>query len=398
MAAGWGGAPAKECLNERGAVLKTSRGYLLLLAMASGLGCGSSPVPLHPVREAPVSNVCASGCGERMDVTFLGVSGYLIRWGSHSLLTGPLFTRISLRGVIGNTDAVVDTGFIDAKLGAGELHDAMSEVDGILIGHSHYDHLMDVPYIAHTYARQATIYGTPTMGHILAGDSSLGPACSSSGVPPNSSKGPDGCRVVVIDSADVGSGSRNGTWMYVRRAGESATAPARFRVMALRSAHARNFLWYTLAPGMLHADLEALPRRVQGWKLGESYAYLIDLIRPDSSVAFRLYYMDAVGAPPSGFPPPLVHDGGTVVTVALMCAGNFEQVEDYPGDILSRVHPKSVLLGHWENFFSPQSDAPKAIPAMRARELADRMDEAMPDSRGWITPEPFSTFHFCNCR
>jgi L-ascorbate metabolism protein UlaG (beta-lactamase superfamily) len=38
----------------------------------------------------------------------------------------------------------------------------------LLVGHAHYDHLLDVPRILQTHAPQAKVYGSKTMGHILA--------------------------------------------------------------------------------------------------------------------------------------------------------------------------------------------------------------------------------------
>ena len=49
----------------------------------------------------------------------------------------------------------------------------LAAVHAILVGHSHYDHLMDVPLIARRYVPNATIYGSLTTKRILMGDSSM---------------------------------------------------------------------------------------------------------------------------------------------------------------------------------------------------------------------------------
>ncbi|MFL5543984.1 MAG: hypothetical protein ACJ792_04730 [Gemmatimonadaceae bacterium] len=43
----------------------------------------------------------------------------------------------------------------------------------ILVGHGHYDHLLDVPYIATHRATSAFIYGGPSIRRMLMGDSIL---------------------------------------------------------------------------------------------------------------------------------------------------------------------------------------------------------------------------------
>ena len=45
---------------------------------------------------------------------------------------------------------------------------SLARTQAILAGHSHYDHLMDLPYITSRYAPQATVYGNDTMVNLLA--------------------------------------------------------------------------------------------------------------------------------------------------------------------------------------------------------------------------------------
>lgn len=319
-----------------------------------------------------------------MDITYLGAEGWLIKRGAHAILTGPLLSNPGLLSVLINAHIRPDTQWIDRKLGTPQMRRDLLSVDAILIGHSHYDHLMDVPYIAENFARNATIWGTPSAGHILHGDSLLRPVghVSEADGRPH--------RVMVIDSSAVGSHARAGTWIYV---GKNT-----IRFMALASEHVPNVGNYLLAPGLITRDRDDPPRKVYDWRVGETYAYLIDFLRPDSSVVFRLYYMDAVARPPLGFPPPLDGADTARVTVAILCGGNFEQVADYPGRLLGVLHPKQVLLGHWESFFRSQRKSTKVLPFLDEAKLARRLDNALPDSSGWVTPALFSTTHYCSCR
>ncbi|MDQ6873101.1 MAG: hypothetical protein M3037_14040, partial [Gemmatimonadota bacterium] len=70
----------------------------------------------------------------------------------------------------------------------------------ILVGHGHYDHLMDIPYIATRRATKATIIGGPSIRHMLMGDSSL--------------RSGEGARILAISLAEAGSKNRRGVWFY----------------------------------------------------------------------------------------------------------------------------------------------------------------------------------------
>jgi ribonuclease BN (tRNA processing enzyme) len=379
----------------------------MLAGGAALLTCTASPAALRPVQHSAVLTSCDGTCRERMNITFLGVSGFLIEWQGRALLSGPLFSRFSLQDVLDNVRAPVDKKFIARVLSRPPLRDAMARVDGIIIGHSHYDHLMDVPWVAEHYATRATIYGPPTMGHLLAGDTLLRPRRHATMTNGDGESRRD--RVVVIGGDSVGDAEREGTWIAVHAEDETTAAAPHFRVMALRSEHAPNFslghiFRFTFAPGTAAEDRATLPRRIQEWKLGESYAYLIDLLRPNGEVAFRIYYMDAVARPPLGFPPRSLVAAGPGVTVALLCAGNFEQVHQYPDSLIRQIAPKQVLLGHWEDFFQPQGGKQHIVPTMRVGELTARMDAAMVDGTNWIAPATHwsdsvaATFHYCTCR
>jgi hypothetical protein len=74
------------------------------------------------------------------------------------LLTAPLFSNPGpvavLTGVL-----EVKKEIIDERADIYDLHEAL----GVLVGHGHYDHLMDVSYLTVTHAKSATIYGSRTV-------------------------------------------------------------------------------------------------------------------------------------------------------------------------------------------------------------------------------------------
>jgi len=217
----------------------------------------------------------------------------------------------------------------------------MHDVESILIGHAHYDHAMDLPYIMRTLAPQAKLYGSKTVKHLLG--RTLG-------------------HTRVDDaSADGGAadGEKPGRWF------PNPEAPVRF--MPLRSNHAPHVLgfikvvsWKSLDRDLEEAELPTVPAE---WPEGETLAFLIDFLRADKSVEFRIYYQDAAAHPGKGVIPGLSPPDKVPVDVAILCVAGFSQVPENPQGILSNVMPRYVVGGHWEDFFLRSPDLPPKVAA-----------------------------------
>lgn len=99
-------------------------------------GCVSTPIARGPA--APETDT----------LTYLGVAGWKLAHGDHVLLVDPYFSRVHV-----DDDAVVI-----APDGAAIRSHAFPSADAILVGHSHYDHVLDAPSIAK--GTHAPIVGT----------------------------------------------------------------------------------------------------------------------------------------------------------------------------------------------------------------------------------------------
>ena len=73
-----------------------------------------------------------------------------------------MFTNPSLFKLASLTRLKTDEGLVD------HLLPSVEDVEMILVGHTHYDHLMDVPYIMTKHAKKSVVCGSETMGHIMA--------------------------------------------------------------------------------------------------------------------------------------------------------------------------------------------------------------------------------------
>ncbi len=257
---------------------------------------------------------------DELRLTYLGTGGWIFEHGDDVVLAAPLFSNPSfLRTGLGPIEA--DTLRIDEEMSAYDVRDALA----IITGHAHYDHLMDVPRVALKHAPDARIVGSLTVANTLGTWSGVG-----------------GRVDVVNDSA--GDQEHAGRWL--------AYGPT-VRIMPLRSRHAPHFDGYTLYQGTIDRPLDDPPEWATDWVDGETFAYLVDFLDDAGALAFRVYYQDAVVAPPFGFAPDeLIAEHP--VDVAIFVPATFDQVDWHPEAFVENLAPRRVLLGHWEDFFVPR--------------------------------------------
>ncbi|MEX2526572.1 MAG: hypothetical protein WEA09_02945 [Gemmatimonadota bacterium] len=315
-------------------------------------GCASA-IPSVVDQVQPTGGWCCTRSSEAVTLEYLGVGGWLIRMGDAAVLTAPLFSNPGMLDVaFGRIES--DSALIEQFL------PPVDDVSALLVGHAHYDHLMDVPHILRRKATGATLYGSRTAVNLVQGDP---------GVEPH--------RLVSVEEG-VGDHERPGVWYH--------TAEGRVRIMALVSGHAPHFMGIHLWDGQLEEPVEALPRRASGWLEGTPLAYLVDFLNGDGSVAFRIHYQDAASEPPAGFPPIL--DDDVPIDLAILCPPGFEEVDGFPEGILERLQPRAVLLGHWENFFRPRTEPLQGVPSTDLDEFLRRLDGILPAGVPRAMPEP----------
>jgi L-ascorbate metabolism protein UlaG (beta-lactamase superfamily) len=363
--------------------MRQGRFFAIAVAALAVNSCFRTTTPVeYQVEPIPQVIGCAADpCapGDEIKVTYLGVAGFLIEARGHSLLTGPSFTNPSL-------DSVTPTRYRFLKGRAPEIHPNTQLIDRllpaaadnasmILVGHGHYDHLLDVPYVANTRARNAEIYGSATVRHMLMGDSTLRAHAS---------------RVIAISGTDVGKVDRIGKWF--------PSKDGAFRVMALEADHANTLnlfqRWgFLFADGTIDKDLPELPRRAEDWKLGEPYSYLIDVLGADGSPVFRIYFQDAPNTAPLGFPPASL--GGRRVDLAILCVATARNVDPPSPDSLVKIlRPKYAIMAHWESFFRPQTLPIYLNPASDVDAFVLSLMKTMPPDATWAMPMPRTVLRF----
>jgi L-ascorbate metabolism protein UlaG (beta-lactamase superfamily) len=91
-----------------------------------------------------------------LELTWLGTAGFRFRYQGHTLLIDPYLTRLPLRRFLSRRAALPDPVRVAQHIDA---------ADAILVGHSHFDHALDVPLIAR--ATGARVYGSRSTARLM---------------------------------------------------------------------------------------------------------------------------------------------------------------------------------------------------------------------------------------
>lgn len=295
------------------------RGALVLAALLALNGCyyrdtqGFETLMPQDVRETP---------HKTLNVHYLGTGGIFLQGEGVSLLGDPFVTNPFPWHAVSPFGKGSDTQRIDGILDA---LPGLSPLQAILVTHSHYDHAMDVPYITGRHA-PACVYGSETLGNLL-GNEARKRFCSL--------------------AAYVNRTDGDAHWVQL--------AP-RVRFAAIEAEHFEHlrfwfFSWF-YADGEQDTPLEEPPSQLYGWRVGTTYSFLIDILddsAPDE-VLFRILYMPSAATHPKGTPGAKLLEGRKI-DLAILGAAQLEMDRTYPGALLEALHPRAVMLVHWESFF-----------------------------------------------
>jgi L-ascorbate metabolism protein UlaG (beta-lactamase superfamily) len=329
-----------------------SRTVTVILALAFGAaGCAGSLAHLRPQDGRHV--VCPGpAVGPPVRVTYLRTAGVLFRRGTRDVvMTAPFYSNPSLWAVGLGRRIDADPDVIRRHLPP--VHD----VKAILVGHAHYDHLMDVPEIAWQHAPSAHVYGNRSAFNLLHSYPHLR------------------TRIHAVDD-DAATSTKPGSWTYV--------PGTNVRFMPLVSEHAPHFCGHVkLFSGSVPTPRKA--RTAVDWREGQTLAYLIDFLSEDRTrVEYRVHYRDSASNAPYGALPPLPPAERHDVDLAVLCVASFNQVEDYPEWAIDDAKPRHILLAHWDDFFRSPDKPLAAVPLLDTKAFVARL----PPSPPWTTLKP----------
>lgn len=282
----------------------------------------------------------------RVQVRFLGVGGFVIRRGSDVVMTAPLYSNPPPPAFL--VEVCPNRRVLDHFFARHALAAEMADLRAVLVGHGHYDHLMDVPYVLEK-APLARVYGSVTTRRILAG---YGPdtaaRVSALNEPGDNRVDFTRCLEAPGPGCETAPGER-GRWLDV------AGTEGRVRVQAFCSRHPPQVMhaihfW----PGCRERDLARAPSLADDYREGETLAFLVDFME-NGRPAFRVYYQDAPVSRPVGWVGDEVI-AERPVDLALLCTGNFDAVERPEEVVSANLQARQVVLHHWDDFFDPSTE------------------------------------------
>lgn len=95
-----------------------------------------------------------------LEVEWLGVAGYRLTYEGQTIYVDPYVSRVPLSAVLRGRPALSDPVLLDRHI------TASGRVHGVLVGHTHFDHAIDVPAVARKFGCAA--YGSSSLRHLMA--------------------------------------------------------------------------------------------------------------------------------------------------------------------------------------------------------------------------------------
>lgn len=277
---------------------------------------------------------------------FIGAGGFYLSLPQGGVLVDPFYSNPGLLSLASLRTLVPDTQTIDRYLPPPD------DINAVLIGHVHFDHALDLPYIASKLPESARIYGSATLKNSLA-------------------------TVIASDRLiDVEPGmsvdGRGGQWLML--------AP-HLRVFPIKSEHAPHIGSWVFGSGNVEKPLDHVPEDVLDWQAGVNISYLLDLLDDEKRPVYRVFIQTSASSSPNGLAPNSVLDDGKAVDMAVLCAANYDKMEHYPEYLLERMSPQKVVLVHWEKFWTPYEPGQASpLPGLNIDNLYRRINAVLPQA------------------
>lgn len=253
-------------------------------------------------------------------VQWLGTAGFRISYQGFVVLIDPYVTRASLGRCVTSplwTDVVAVDRYVD-------------KAHAIIVGHTHFDHALDVPFIA------------KRTGAKVFGSRSCASLCRNSGLGEN--------QVHDVESDSL--------------AGDVEAEVGPFHLRFIRSEHSRLLLGSVPFAGDI-ADCDQIPLRTHGYRCGAVFAAEITVNGK------RIFHVGSANLVESAM-------GQHEVDLALVCVAGWTTTHKYPERVMRALNPGKILLSHWDNFFRPMHEEVRPLPAMRTSELVERLAKVDP--------------------
>lgn len=333
---------------------------LLLLAgvfVSMALGSCSRKVSTDIINGGGTYDISKETQREPLKVDFLGVTAFGIQYKDRLLLTDPYVSPQPSRNVMFKT-IHTDSMAVDKYYNRLGLENTRM----VICGHAHYDHLLDLPYLADKLPGNAVFCGNSTMKNLIMADEPV--------------------QQVVALERYMGDTITPGTWIY--------SPDSSLRIMPFESDHLKHFMGIELYKGDLDSIPSGIPTKAKHWRCGTVISYLIDFMEEDE-IAWRIFFHSSSPKTDIGlFPPSLLKEKSVDVVMGSVALNS----EDYVIRSSELCQPTALFMTHWENFFIPKDAPYRSVSKSNINKSYQKLEAALPTDDLLILPEPGSTFIF----
>lgn len=249
-----------------------------------------------------------------VELRWLGVAGFTLRAGDTVIAHDPYLSRPSLLATLFRP-IQPDDAVLDRMLGPASPAPELARASLLLVGHSHHDHLADVPEIARRTG--ARVVGSATTANIAQG---YGLAAERTRV-----AGPG---AVLEEGA--------------------------FEIRVFESRHAKVLLGRVPFEGEVTEPAEA-PLRAFSFVLGDARGYLVT----ERASGLRVVILSSAGR----HLPALEAIGRLAAPVAVLLPASQGGDADYARDLVRTLRPRLVVPHHFDDFSVPLDDPSAGDPS-----------------------------------
>ncbi len=255
-----------------------------------------------------------------LQITWLGCAGCEIKTPKTTILVDPFLSRPPMLAVIFDR-LKPDTAILDNFLKG-------RKVDYILVSHSHYDHAMDVPYLATKTG--AKVIGSQSAANLM-----------------RASKLPRQQTQVVEPGCEAQAGD--------------------VRIKVIGSAHSVDLFGDSPYKGEISSKTR-LPMKASGYKMGDVYAFLLTIGKTNVFFSGTANYdEDALK--------------GVRADVAIVAVSNRQNRRGYTRTLLGELQPDTVIPTYYDIFFRAIERGLREMPGVDVNKFYKEVNRARPGTK-----------------
>jgi len=272
-----------------------------------------------------------------LGIQYYGIGSTLISYNGKSVFTDPCLSNPSLSDVAFGKIAT-DTNLIQL------LNPQLQEVEFTLIGHAHYDHLLDLPYLAtQLLPKESKVVGCQSALNLIESTNIT--------------------QTYVVANSIKGDHNKPGEWIF--------NNDSTVRTMVFAGHHPPQIAGIIkFGMGKVKKALPKIPVKASKWKEGETYTFLIDFLEAkQQTIEKRVFVQTSSGRFPRGMVPKAILKE-KAIDVAIIPADlsrTFEAI-----DYLKAGH---YVVVHWENFFKSKLLKAEPFSKRSMNKIEAKIDE-----------------------